>query len=241
MSDRPPLYRLALRGTTALVLTYAAWLWLTPAYNQLLAVVSEPAIRLTESRWKTDVKPEGSDLVFGSDILTKRGSAEHAYPFRVKAEYLHWNIFLFLTLAVTVPGPSWGRRILWVFGLGALLLLSYHVLGLVLWTKRAYAYTLASSNREFAALTAGTYTVLAGDHYELGFRGPLYDALAHFHSQWGSALAAVAAWGSTHYLALRRTHAAAAKPVVQPGRNDPCPCGSGKKYKHCHGLRENLN
>ena len=20
------------------------------------------------------------------------------------------------------------------------------------------------------------------------------------------------------------------------GRNDPCPCGSGKKYKKCHGL-----
>src|SRR3989339_210843 len=20
---------------------------------------------------------------------------------------------------------------------------------------------------------------------------------------------------------------------VKPGRNDPCPCGSGKKYKHC--------
>src|SRR5205814_10558438 len=26
---------------------------------------------------------------------------------------------------------------------------------------------------------------------------------------------------------------AAAVPKV--GRNDPCPCGSGKKYKHCHG------
>ncbi|MEC9489182.1 MAG: SEC-C metal-binding domain-containing protein, partial [Halanaerobium sp.] len=28
------------------------------------------------------------------------------------------------------------------------------------------------------------------------------------------------------------------KPVVkgdQPGRNDPCPCGSGKKYKYCCG------
>jgi len=23
--------------------------------------------------------------------------------------------------------------------------------------------------------------------------------------------------------------------VVQVGRNDPCPCGSGKKYKKCHG------
>ena len=22
--------------------------------------------------------------------------------------------------------------------------------------------------------------------------------------------------------------------TVQPGRNEPCPCGSGKKYKHCH-------
>jgi hypothetical protein len=21
------------------------------------------------------------------------------------------------------------------------------------------------------------------------------------------------------------------------GRNDPCPCGSGKKYKQCHGLK----
>jgi preprotein translocase subunit SecA len=25
-------------------------------------------------------------------------------------------------------------------------------------------------------------------------------------------------------------------PVVERvGRNDACPCGSGKKYKHCHG------
>jgi preprotein translocase subunit SecA len=31
---------------------------------------------------------------------------------------------------------------------------------------------------------------------------------------------------------------AASEPVVsgpKVGRNDPCPCGSGKKYKHCHG------
>ena len=28
---------------------------------------------------------------------------------------------------------------------------------------------------------------------------------------------------------------AAAAPVAEVGRNDPCPCGSGKKYKKCHG------
>ena len=29
------------------------------------------------------------------------------------------------------------------------------------------------------------------------------------------------------------------QPFVRPGqkvgRNEPCPCGSGKKFKHCHG------
>lgn len=25
------------------------------------------------------------------------------------------------------------------------------------------------------------------------------------------------------------------------GRNDPCPCGSGKKYKHCHGRQQSAN
>ncbi len=36
-----------------------------------------------------------------------------------------------------------------------------------------------------------------------------------------------------------REHAAATRePIVKdklPGRNDPCPCGSGKKFKNCHG------
>lgn len=26
-----------------------------------------------------------------------------------------------------------------------------------------------------------------------------------------------------------------AEDVADVGRNDPCPCGSGKKYKRCHG------
>ncbi|MCT3015791.1 hypothetical protein EFN04_04455, partial [Propionibacterium freudenreichii] len=24
------------------------------------------------------------------------------------------------------------------------------------------------------------------------------------------------------------------------GRNDPCPCGSGKKFKNCHGRNPNI-
>ncbi len=29
--------------------------------------------------------------------------------------------------------------------------------------------------------------------------------------------------------------AAPARAAAAPGRNEPCPCGSGKKYKKCHG------
>jgi preprotein translocase subunit SecA len=36
-----------------------------------------------------------------------------------------------------------------------------------------------------------------------------------------------------------RSSAPAVAPFVRPmpkvGRNEPCPCGSGRKYKHCHG------
>jgi preprotein translocase subunit SecA len=28
------------------------------------------------------------------------------------------------------------------------------------------------------------------------------------------------------------------QPPLHVGRNDPCPCGSGKKYKRCHGQLE---
>lgn len=26
--------------------------------------------------------------------------------------------------------------------------------------------------------------------------------------------------------------------LYEPGRNDPCPCGSGKKFKKCHGAKK---
>ena len=34
---------------------------------------------------------------------------------------------------------------------------------------------------------------------------------------------------------LHTAQAAATGPATKVGRNDPCPCGSEKKFKHCHG------
>ena len=38
-------------------------------------------------------------------------------------------------------------------------------------------------------------------------------------------------------IALARQEAALQERFKGIGRNDPCPCGSGKKFKHCHGRR----
>ena len=43
-----------------------------------------------------------------------------------------------------------------------------------------------------------------------------------------------AAQHDTRETAAQKHH----EPIVKdklPGRNDPCPCGSGKKFKNCHG------
>jgi preprotein translocase subunit SecA len=37
-------------------------------------------------------------------------------------------------------------------------------------------------------------------------------------------------------MALASGENVALEPIAgKVGRNDPCPCGSGKKYKQCHG------
>ena len=55
----------------------------------------------------------------------------------------------------------------------------------------------------------------------------------------GPEAAAAAAGGPPPAGAFGGAAASAAEPVVRDGRkvgrNEPCPCGSGKKYKHCHG------
>jgi preprotein translocase subunit SecA len=51
---------------------------------------------------------------------------------------------------------------------------------------------------------------------------------------------------SSTFTQARRGGSVSQTPIVQhraadaPGRNDPCPCGSGKKYKRCHGAQASV-
>jgi preprotein translocase subunit SecA len=64
---------------------------------------------------------------------------------------------------------------------------------------------------------------------------PAVSNVRYQHADYEEALAAAATGGGNDGAAT----AVAAPPFVRAGekvgRNEPCPCGSGKKYKHCHG------
>jgi preprotein translocase subunit SecA len=57
---------------------------------------------------------------------------------------------------------------------------------------------------------------------------PAVENVKYQHAGYDEALAA----GATEEKAKERPFV---REMGKIGRNDPCPCGSGKKYKHCHG------
>ena len=76
----------------------------------------------------------------------------------------------------------------------------------------------------------------AGDGLDLRYQHESTDAFATATAQGDAGIAATAT--ATAGTAATAT-GAKPKPrrVAKVGRNDPCPCGSGKKYKHCHGRK----
>ena len=56
-----------------------------------------------------------------------------------------------------------------------------------------------------------------------------------------SSPSAMRKWAKANQKKIREQEFGTVKQVVkekEPGRNDPCPCGSGKKYKKCCGANK---
>jgi preprotein translocase subunit SecA len=92
----------------------------------------------------------------------------------------------------------------------------------------------AASNKVDQALQAR-----APQRMQMG-RGPLRSTDASFGSGEEMDLLSAGPGGGSMGGGMRsQSHASAAAPQVpKAGRNDPCPCGSGKKYKKCHGVND---
>ena len=94
------------------------------------------------------------------------------------------------------------------------------------WSKEARWKGLEIRSKEKGQPGDDTGTVEFVATYEIGNQAVAHHELAHFKTIDGR-------W---HYVDGDMVKA---KPVVREapkvGRNDPCPCGSGQKYKKCHG------
>lgn len=61
------------------------------------------------------------------------------------------------------------------------------------------------------------------------------EGVTYHHSDYDAALSGADPGIAEEPLGATKPAAGAVGTVPKVGRNEPCPCGSGKKYKHCHG------
>ncbi|NYT81263.1 preprotein translocase subunit SecA [Alcaligenaceae bacterium] len=72
-----------------------------------------------------------------------------------------------------------------------------------------------------------TVKIQSPEQVEVAESEPKLENVSYHHSDYDAALS-----GEDPGIA---SSPASGQAVPKVGRNDPCPCGSGKKYKHCHG------
>ena len=61
----------------------------------------------------------------------------------------------------------------------------------------------------------------------------LYTSIDQYYEMWKSYFKT-----DSNYKELKKDDVKQTKPATKTGRNDPCPCGSGKKFKKCCGINE---
>jgi preprotein translocase subunit SecA len=74
------------------------------------------------------------------------------------------------------------------------------------------------------------------EEVEQAERVPVVENVQYQHADFAAAAAgAELAEGADVAVAEEEKPQPLVRRADKVGRNDPCPCGSGKKYKHCHG------
>jgi preprotein translocase subunit SecA len=99
--------------------------------------------------------------------------------------------------------------------------------------KAGAAKTGAADPRSAPTLAAAPATHAAGDHPQLSAKG------LDQPSRPAAALQYSAPTLDSAEPERPKAHTSTVTGGGEPGRNAPCPCGSGKKYKRCHGAPEN--
>ncbi|NYT79674.1 preprotein translocase subunit SecA [Alcaligenaceae bacterium] len=93
--------------------------------------------------------------------------------------------------------------------------------------------------RDEVVKTLMTVRIQSREQVEVEEAEPALDNVRYHHSDYDAALSGedpgIAEDSAQGRAGAAAGAAAGVAGAAKVGRNDPCPCGSGKKYKHCHG------
>ena len=209
-----------LRFAASFALLALLWLALAPLYVHLLATVARPLIPILEATSGSRYRVEGSTIVAARRIPLPEKQEVVTVRRTLWDGAADYNVALLTALLLATPGWSWrqrGRALGWRLGL------------LVLTQFAAFVVTIEYTRLWPTKITEGT---LLPPGYSRG-KLILFDWLYAFFEFMGRGFFALFFyWGA---LALTWGVGGEAAPISAVGRNDPCPCGSGAKYKRCCG------
>ena len=193
---------------------FFVWKGLQRPYIGLIKGTASFIVNMTQPNSPVTLVAQGDKIVviprssqFKEDLV-KRG---------IPGYWIQTNLALTIALILATPGVRFMRR-LYLAGVGFLILISVHVVDLTFEVKKIY-------------MTA--YAPLAGETYASWHQG-LISGLNRFFRTFRYEFVPFIVWGGLYYRDLFLKQAS--RPTATVSRNQPCPCGSGKKYKHCCGV-----
>ena len=200
------------------MLASLAWIAVAPVHAHALALIGRPLMSLLERDPATRYEVAGNRLMAHRRVWLPRQQtlAPVTQPLWVGAQ--HFGLPLLAALIVSTPGWSWrkrGRALVW--GLGLLTV-----------TQIAQFLVTVEATQQSAIMSAEGPVYLTPPS---PIAQPFFYGLYYFFELMGRGFFALLIYaGLIAFLGDRQ-----AARATSVRRNAPCPCGSGKKFKHCHG------
>ena len=199
-----------------------AWAALAPVYAAGLAAIGRALTPLLEP------SPDARYVVDGARVLVQRPTW---LPRQQRTAPLNWPVWvgaanyglpLLAALIVAAPGWSWRRR-------GRSLVIG---LGLLTLTQVVFFVVTVIATQQSPVMSPDGMIQPAG-HSPI--KQPIFYALYYFFDEMGRAFFALLIFLGLIVFGRERTDTAPVPVPRRIGRNAPCPCGSGLKYKRCCG------
>jgi len=221
-----------LRFALALLLAAVAWVGvpgssiaLGPAFAHLMAALGRPLIPAIETTEGTTYWVEGATIYTTRSLVDPATRRQVRFKVELWKGYSSYDLILFASLMLATPGWRLRQR-LRLLGIGLALL-----------ALAEFAFFMSTVEySQHRSLPMSTGTVVYPPGYSR-VKEVVSTWVYYFFQTMGRGLFPLLvyvgvigiAWTSAPRQATQR-------PVAStPRRNDPCPCGSGKKYKRCCG------